>query len=273
MSDEHEDVDKILSESEVGALLKLVGSEDASNLAPAELAEHAEPYDFRQRNQLSPEHRALLEEAVARASAPIGQALARQLREPCAVRAGTWAAPTAGDLLASCAESMVFALDLEPGGGKALLAIPRAFVGRAVDRMLGGLGVAASAQREPTRAELVLVGRLVRSVLDPLRASLGESSSLQLAAAHYVASPQLAPVVDPAEGLVCQDLELADGGGAHTLRFALTARSLGTSGRLAPGVEAEPPRRPSELAPDSPFGQLPLKVVAVLAESRISTRW
>lgn len=265
-------MDKILSESEVGALLKLVGSEDAASLTPAELAEHAQPYDFRQKSQLGPESKALLHEALTRAATTIGASLSRQLREPLVVAAGPCAPVSAGEFLGGSAEGLVFALDVGPGNGKALLALPRGFAARAVDRMLGGTGDLPPASRAPTRAELALAQRLVQAVLAPIRAALGESAALTLSAAHFVKNPQLPPVLDPAEGLVVQELTVGVGEAQHPLRFALTARSLG-SGRL-PGVSGaeEPAARPSTLEPDSPFGQLPLKVSAILGESQISIR-
>ncbi|HLY09551.1 MAG TPA: FliM/FliN family flagellar motor switch protein [Planctomycetota bacterium] len=235
------EVDKILSQHEVDALLSAIdsGTGDSASETPAE------PYDFRRPSRipsgpLSVVH--AIHEAFARALQPV---LSGILLKPLEARlAGVHQLPL-GEFLSSLPNPGVFVLlSAEPFEGSFLLSLNPSIAGTLVERMLGaGKPVSTPRERGFSPLEWNVADTLIRRLLETLAGAWSAVAPVRFAVTGRESDPQAIKAEAVHEPSVAVTLELAMGDqrGAVDLLFPALAIEP-YFGRMIPPAPFSPKR-------------------------------
>jgi flagellar motor switch protein FliM len=240
------DPERILSQSEVDALLSAIDSGDVEVVPASSSAPQAVPFDFRRPDRLGPERLVEVErrhEGYARA---LQEYLGAQMRSPVAVRIVAAREGTGEGIAGELPDpGVMVVLTLSPGGHRVVLEYSPAIVHPLLERLQG----ASKLTPPPARALTPIEWSLVEGISERVASMLAEAwTPAAFRVAGREAHPRAVTVAAPGEPVVAVAFEIALGelrGTHHVILPAAVARAR--TGETRPGPAA-PGAAPPELS-------------------------
>jgi flagellar motor switch protein FliM len=234
-------VTSYLNPGELDALLR---GADPACPEPARSEPRPEPYDFRSPGRLSKAGLNTLTSLYDRFGREFASSLSTTLRSLCEVTLVNLDAVSYADFASSLPDPTCFhTLELEPGGGRAVLELSPDFVFAAVDRLLGGSGAPFVPSRVLTPVEREVMATVTDLALEGLAAMWRPvSPEARFVITASETSPWLSQPLPPREQVVAANFQVLVGGSQGAMDFACAAHlieSLATPRAAAPSRSSQ----------------------------------
>lgn len=222
------DADKVLSQSEVDALLSAIGSGDIEAVPEVPPQPEALPYDFRRPQRVSREQlRAIemLHEAYARGLQAV---LSGLLRTNVDVRVGRVEQRSFQEFIEGLpSPGVILVLSCDPLEGPFLFVMEPAIAFPIIERLLASGRVSRShPERALTQVEWNLIDMVVPRVLDLMKEAWASVAPFQFRVAARETDPALLRVHGPNEAMISVTLDVALGEHKGTLAVALPVMAI-----------------------------------------------
>ncbi len=222
------DADKVLSQSEVDALLSAIGVGDAEAVPEGAIQPEAVPYDFKRPQRVSREQlRAIemLHEAYARGLQAV---LSGLLRTNVDVRVGRVEQRSFQEFIQGLpSPGVILVLSCDPLEGPFLFAMEPALAFPIIERLLASGRVSRSHPERPlTQVEWNLIDMVVPRMLDLMKEAWASVAPFQFRVAARETDPALIRVHGPNEAMVSVAFDVTLGEHKGTLAVALPVMAI-----------------------------------------------
>lgn len=196
---------KILSQDEIDALLSTVssGEEEPEKKEGGESSRLVIAYDFRHPNRVSKDQIRTLENIHDNFGGHLGSVMSGIFRAVVDIDLMSVDQITYSEFIMSlAAPSCLYTFTIEPMEGLCILDSNPALTFAFIERMFGGTGRSAEAERELTGIERAVMGRITTRILNELGKAWTRIVSVKAKFVAFETNPQFVQVVPPSETVI-----------------------------------------------------------------------